>query len=440
MLNSDFESEINMHGHNETEVEQFKHKNDELKAKLDYFKDLYDRAPVGYVTLNHKGQILQVNDYAAKILKKEKKALLDRHFELFIDDNCRACLQQILINTAGCDDSQQCTLQLSQRIANEAYIRVSCINHQKTPDKIYLTFTDVTNQKIIEDELRIAAVAFETQEAIAITDAYRSIIKVNQAFRRLTGYDIEDAIDLTPAFLRSGLQSNEFYDEMWGTVSATGYWQGEHWEKRKNGEIYPALVTLSAVYDDTGRITHFIRFSRDISVEIQAQKILLESKQDLENQVITTKSELEKVKKETEEINTALNILLRRRESEKNEAQLTLLNEIESFIKPFLNKLKQANSGRKQSSRLLGVIENNLAQLVKAYGVTETLPATLLPLTPVEKQIASMVRQGLSTKAIAKTLNSTAGTVSIHRKNIRKKLGLSNKGVNLQNYLMTLSE
>ncbi|MCD2449854.1 helix-turn-helix transcriptional regulator [Methylicorpusculum oleiharenae] len=102
--------------------------------------------------------------------------------------------------------------------------------------------------------------------------------------------------------------------------------------------------------------------------------------------------------------------------------------------------MKGASAGRRQSTRLISILETNLQHLVDSYGGATTLSAALHHLTPVEMQVALLLRQGLSTKVIAMTLNISPGTVSIHRKHIRKKLGLDGKAANLQNYLKSLTE
>jgi DNA-binding NarL/FixJ family response regulator len=105
-----------------------------------------------------------------------------------------------------------------------------------------------------------------------------------------------------------------------------------------------------------------------------------------------------------------------------------------------LKRLKGASTGRAQTSSLINILETNLRELVKSYGRAASLGAAYQQLTPIEAQVASMVRQGLATKAIAKTLNVSSGTVDIHRKHIRKKLGLDSKAINLHSHLVSLTE
>jgi DNA-binding CsgD family transcriptional regulator len=113
--------------------------------------------------------------------------------------------------------------------------------------------------------------------------------------------------------------------------------------------------------------------------------------------------------------------------------------EIEAVIIPLLEKLKEKLSDPIQTNRLIELLENNLQHLVKAYGVVGSLSAAYQRLSPVEKRVSAMVRQGFATKEIATALTISPGTVSIHRKHIRKKMGLNHKKTNLRSYLASLS-
>jgi DNA-binding NarL/FixJ family response regulator len=120
------------------------------------------------------------------------------------------------------------------------------------------------------------------------------------------------------------------------------------------------------------------------------------------------------------------------------EARVSLSYEVEATVMPLLKRLKEAGPDPQQSAYLINILESNLQHLVTAYGRSESLAAAYQQLSPVETLVASMIRQGHATKTIAETLHIAAGTVSIHRKHIRKKLGLDNKSTNLESYLKSL--
>ena len=113
--------------------------------------------------------------------------------------------------------------------------------------------------------LRIAATAFESQQAMLVTDADKRIVQVNQIFSDVTGYSAADALGQTPSLLKSGRQDRAFYAAMWEGIVLQGTWAGEIWNRRKSGEEYPQWITITAVVDATGRVTHYVGAFSDIS-------------------------------------------------------------------------------------------------------------------------------------------------------------------------------
>jgi diguanylate cyclase (GGDEF)-like protein/PAS domain S-box-containing protein len=128
-----------------------------------------------------------------------------------------------------------------------------------------LSFSFSEEKRATESDLRIAATAFESQEGLMITDAKGVILRVNKAFTETTGYATEEIVAQTPRLLKSGRHDAEFYREMWETLHHTGAWQGEIWDRRKNGEIYPKWLSISAVTGDDGVVTHYVGSHIDIT-------------------------------------------------------------------------------------------------------------------------------------------------------------------------------
>jgi diguanylate cyclase (GGDEF)-like protein/PAS domain S-box-containing protein len=118
----------------------------------------------------------------------------------------------------------------------------------------------------VEDHLRVAATAFETQEGILITDARSVILRVNCAFTDITGYSAEEVIGKNPSMLRSGKHDAGFYAEMWRSIKLNGQWEGEIWNRRKNGETYPERLAISAVKDSSGVVTNYVATLTDITM------------------------------------------------------------------------------------------------------------------------------------------------------------------------------
>lgn len=124
---------------------------------------------------------------------------------------------------------------------------------------------DVTDTMRAESELRIAATAFASQEGIMITDANRHILRINDSLAKQSGFSQGEVQGQTPALFRSGRQSQEFYEAMWDSIARTDTWSGEVWNKRKNGEIYPQTLTITAVRNEAGEITNYVGDYVDIT-------------------------------------------------------------------------------------------------------------------------------------------------------------------------------
>ena len=125
---------------------------------------------------------------------------------------------------------------------------------------------EIRERNQAESGLRLAAKVFETaSEAIVITDVSGTIIDVNQAFTNITLFTREEAIGSNPSIGKSGRHDDAFYQEMWHTITTTGSWYGEIWDRRKNGEIYPKWLTINAVKDTSGAVSHFVGIFTDIS-------------------------------------------------------------------------------------------------------------------------------------------------------------------------------
>lgn len=117
-----------------------------------------------------------------------------------------------------------------------------------------------------KEQKRLSArVITSIADGVMVTDARRRLVFVNAAFSRVTGYSAYEALGRTPSMLRSGRQNAAFYAEMWRQIDETGHWQGEIWNRRKNGEIYPELLSVSAVRNAGGEIVNYVGVFNDIS-------------------------------------------------------------------------------------------------------------------------------------------------------------------------------
>jgi diguanylate cyclase (GGDEF)-like protein/PAS domain S-box-containing protein len=145
------------------------------------------------------------------------------------------------------------------------------INVDGVADRYLGIVLDVTARRQAEQSSRIAATAFESPEGKTITDAQGTILRVNQAFTQITGYSAEEAVGQNPRILKSGRQDDNYYTAMWDSLHTSGTWQGEIWNRRKSGEVYPEWLSISAVRSADGFVCNYVATFTDITQRKRAE-------------------------------------------------------------------------------------------------------------------------------------------------------------------------
>ncbi|AYH43284.1 PAS domain S-box protein [Azoarcus sp. DN11] len=131
---------------------------------------------------------------------------------------------------------------------------------------VVVMHSDITARKLAEDGLRLAASVFtHAYEGIVLTTATGEIMDVNEAFCRITGYSREEVLGRNPRILKSEQHDETFYAALWQRLAEKGHWQGEIWNRRKSGEIYPEQKTITVVRDEHGRVQHYVALGSDIT-------------------------------------------------------------------------------------------------------------------------------------------------------------------------------
>lgn len=139
----------------------------------------------------------------------------------------------------------------------------------------FAMITDITERKHAEDELRLAALVYQaSSEGMMVTDANNRIININPAFANVTGYDPEESLGKNPNLLSSGVHDRAFYQAMWGLLNTTGKWQGEIWNRRKSGEIYPEWLTINTIYQVDGSVYRRVALFSDITKEKENEDLI----------------------------------------------------------------------------------------------------------------------------------------------------------------------
>lgn len=151
--------------------------------------------------------------------------------------------------------------------------RVMSRNAEGNALRVIGTVSDITARREAEKALRFANEVFENSgEAIVVTDGDNHILSVNRTFTEVTGYSADEVMGRNPSVLASGKQDRDFYQAMWGELNQQGRWQGEIWNQRKNGEVYPEWLSIRAVRDEDGKVSRYIGIFTDIGERKKAEE------------------------------------------------------------------------------------------------------------------------------------------------------------------------
>jgi diguanylate cyclase (GGDEF)-like protein/PAS domain S-box-containing protein len=207
--------------------------------------------------LNLNGIIVYANESACQLFDKKQEDLLKTDFSYPIETT-----QPIEIEI----------LNRNQTIIAEMTVKSGS---WKREDAWVVTLHDITKIKKTEEKLKISANVFNfAKEGIVITDTSANIIDINKEFTHITGYEKKDIIGKHIKLLQSGKQDKSFYEKMWHSIKEKGFWYGEIWNKKSNGEIYPELLAISEVRDDADEVIYYVGVFYDISLQEEQKQQL----------------------------------------------------------------------------------------------------------------------------------------------------------------------
>ncbi|OYY43378.1 MAG: hypothetical protein B7Y56_10910 [Gallionellales bacterium 35-53-114] len=241
----------------------------ELEETRDRYTDLYDFAPLAYFTFDAHGTIHDLNLAGASLLGREKPGLLGESFVNYIARHNRSNFLAYLrdcVSSKGIASSEfELELPDGKSIKVQA-ARVAAQSISGKVDACRMAFVEVTEHRIAELKLRLTSKVLEnTLEGIMLTDAQQRIIAVNPAFLKSTGYNSDEIIGYTPALLKSGHHDEAFYREMNASFKENDGWQGEIWNKRKNGEVFQEWANIKVIRKNDGEVDCYIGIFSDIS-------------------------------------------------------------------------------------------------------------------------------------------------------------------------------
>ncbi|HEX7505075.1 MAG TPA: PAS domain S-box protein, partial [Syntrophales bacterium] len=308
--------------------------------------------------------------------------------------------------------------------------------------KSVASLMDITVRKQAEERLKeserfLTDVINFLPDATFVIDSDGKVIAWNRAIEEMTGMPATEMIgkgnyehaipfygDRRPILVDLALKPDKRYE---GTYVST-----ERGETVLIGEAYmPALKggdvylhgTASVLRDSAGNIIGAIESIRDITERRRMEEALRRREEDLE-----VKS------RNLEEVNTALRVLLKHREEDKSELEEKILSNVKKLVVPYMEKLRKSRLSDEQTS-YVEILDNHLQDILSPF--LRNLGSRHLDLTPKEIQVASLIREGKTSKEIAEVLGVSARAVDFHRDNIRIKLGIKNKKANLRSYLLS---
>jgi PAS domain S-box-containing protein len=282
---------------------------------------------------------------------------------------------------------------------------------------------EIEERKQLEEALRVKDNAIKSAiNAIAFAEVGGNLTYVNKSFLKLWGYDSDRHVLGRPAM--EFWQEPDKALELMESLRYGRNWKGELVAKRPDGSTFDAQISASMIADGAGTPTQMMASFLDITERKLAEQALKEKEAEL-----TIKA------RNLEEVNTALRVLLKRRQEDKGELEQKVLSNVKDLVLPYLERLQKTSLDANQIS-CVSIMESNLNEIISPF--SRKLSSKYLRLTPTEIRVADLVKNGKTTKEIAEFMNLSEKTIQAHRDNIRKKTGIKHKKTNLRSYLSSL--
>ncbi len=406
----------------------------DLSESEESYRVIFENANDVITLLDLKGNVLDVNEAIRRIYGYNRYEVLGKNvFDLGLApvEKLRSLFEKVKLESTGQAPSTtlkeiEITCKDGSKVLIEATTRALMKNGK--PIGFFTIERDVTERKRMEQALKESeetarALLNATTDAVMMIDPEGYILDLNRAYARVFGRkvtelvglslwkmipnDVKDLRDYVKRVIRTGrsIRFEKEYRGMWS-----------------DNVIYPVEGTRK-------NISRVAIFSHDITKLKKAEEELLQHRDHLERLVKERTLNLEQT-------NTALKVLLKRREEDKTELEDKMILNVNELIRPYLDGLKLTGLNENQRS-FVDVIEYNLANIIAPF--VKALSSRYYNLTRTEIRIANLIKQGKTTKEIADQLNTSLRTIDNHRYRIRKKLGINQKKINLAAYLLSIN-
>ncbi len=242
----------------------------------DYYRQVFEHSTEAVLLTAPDGKIFAANPAACQLFGRTEAEICQVGRPGLVDEAASPKFNEFIAERARTGQARaELTLIRGDGSRFTGEVSSALFTDDQGTPRTVLIARDLTAQKQYEHELRISAVAFDgSQEAMILTDPNQVILRVNKAFTALTGYTLEEVIGKTPAMLKSDRQDEKFYQTMWENLNQNRYWQGEVWNRRKNGELYPEWLSITAVVDDNNRVTNYVAALTDLTAHKKAEEVI----------------------------------------------------------------------------------------------------------------------------------------------------------------------
>ena len=283
----------------------------DLEESRDRYLDLYEFAPVGYLTLTAEGIISQINLTGTALFGLERRQLLQRSLCTFvIPDQQEYCVQYFRSVQRGGGTGH---VELSFKRGGGTVFQAQLDSVRTTGSALGLnvTLADISERKSTEEQLRKLSLAVEqSHESILITNLSAQIEYVNEAFVRSTGYSRAELFGKNPHMLHSGKTPRATYDALWAALSQGKTWKGELYNRRKNGSEYIEFATITPLRQPDGTISHYVALKEDITEKKHLGEELDRHRHHLEELVALRTAELVAAREQADAANRAKSVFL----------------------------------------------------------------------------------------------------------------------------------
>ena len=398
-----------------------------LRESQEQFRHAFENANTGVVFVDKGGHLIEVNNRLCEILgysKKELESLTVK--DITYPDDIGLSTEFFSRSINGEIKNTVYEKRYTHKEGHLVWGQISSsIVRDQSGNPLYFIshMQDITKQKLAEEaqkqsEAKAQALLNVPSDSALLLDLDGTVLAANKIAAKRFGKSVSQLLGMCvfdffpPALVKSRRAKND-------RVISSG--NPRRFKDERAGMILDS--TIYPVFDEGGKVVQLAIYSKDITKERKAL-------QNLKNR----EKQLEARTRSLEDANTALSVLLRRREEDRADLEERVFSNLKTFVRPHMERLKKSPLDTEQET-CLNALESGLENIISPFA--RELSSTALDLTPMEIRVATLVREGKSNKEIAEHLSLSKNTILFHRFNLRRKLGIKNKKVNLRSHLLS---